>query len=475
MTTVQWVITFGGYLLTLLLIPRLLLQNKQSVSTVAWTILIILLPYAGALLYLVFGINRVERRLAHKYESSRRIGPLLPELTHYQLLPGEGGDPQRRRLMLLANRLGSTRPTLDNRIELLNDTNKTLGLIEQAILSAEHSLHLEYYIWQPDRTGTRIRDLLIRKVQDGVAVRFLFDGLGSMLLSRKFLKPMIDAGIEVATFLPGSSFRERWSINLRSHRKIVIVDGQIGFTGGMNIGDEYIGRNRKLGYWRDTHLRMQGPAVMQLQQVFADDWYFATGKKLTDRSLYPKPRNTGSEVAQVVSSGPDDDFNAFHALFFAAIADAEKSVTLATSYFVPTEPLMAALTTAAFRGVRVRLLLSGRGAYPWMLWAGRAYYDALLKAGVQIYEYQKGLLHSKTLCVDGNWSVVGTANFDVRSLLLNFEVGVVVYGTEMALSLESAFAKDLASAQKIIPTEWQNRGLRSRLVENSLKLFSPVL
>ena len=196
---------------------------------------------------------------------------------------------------------------------------------------------------------------------------------------------------------------------------------------------------------------------------------------MTARDLFPRPQVTGHDVAQVISSGPDDDFNAFHALFFAAIAEAEHRVTLATSYFVPTESLMAALTTTAFRGVQVRLLLSGRGAYPWMLWAGRAYYDALLASGVEIHEYQKGLLHSKTLTVDGNWSAVGTANFDVRSLMLNFEVGVVVYGTEMAMLLESAFEKDSESANRVMIDEWHERGLRSRLIENLFKLFSPVL
>ncbi len=220
---------------------------------------------------------------------------------------------------------------------------------------------------------------------------------------------------------------------------------------------------------------MQGPVVLQLQQVFAEDWFYAVGEELTQPEHYPDPRISGDNVAQIVSSGPIDEFNSFHALFFAAIAKAEQSITMATSYFVPTEPLMAALTTAAFRGVKVRLLLSGRGNYRWMLYAGRGYYDELLAAGVEIFEYQKGLLHSKTLTIDGNWSLVGTANFDVRSLLLNFEVGVAVYDQEMARQLETAFEKDIASARVIDSESWENRGLGKRLSENLMKIFSPVL
>ncbi len=472
---VYWIITICGYLLTLLLIPRLLLQEKPPVATVAWAFLIVAAPYAGAVLFLIFGINRVERRLTRKTEARVVIGQLLPELTRYQLLPGESLDPQQQRLVRLARRLSSTDPTVENKISLLNDTNKTLGLIEQAIRAAEHSLHLEYYIWQPDRTGTRVRDLLIEKARAGVKVRFLYDGIGSMLLGRKFLQPMIAAGIDVAMFLPGTSFRERWSLNLRSHRKIVIVDGRIGFTGGMNIGDEYLGRNPQLGFWRDTHLKLEGPVVLQLQQVFAEDWFYATGERLTGPAQFPAPRVTGDCIAQVVSSGPLDEFNSFHALFFAAIAEAEQRVLLATSYFVPTEPILTALTTAALRGVKIRLLLSGRGAYRWMLHAGRSYYDVLLESGVEIYEYQKGLLHSKTLTVDGNWSVVGTANFDVRSLKLNFEVGVICYGAEMAQQLESDFERDVQQADHITLPSWRRRSLSQRLLENSIKLFSPVL
>jgi cardiolipin synthase len=453
----------------------LISKNRQSVSSVAWIMTIIMLPYVGGLLFAIFGINRVERRAARKERATRSLSGHLPALSQYQLIPGELLYPQQENLMRLASRIGGTVATAGNEIEVLADTNRTLGLIEQAILSAKESLHLEYYIWRPDRTGTRLRDLLIRRAQEGVTVRFLYDKIGSLWLSRRFLKPMRQAGIRVASFLPGPTFRERWSINLRNHRKIVLVDGRMGFTGGMNVGDEYVGRNVQLGYWRDTHLRLRGPTVQQLQQIFAEDWYYATREQLTAPELFPPPEETGPVAAQVLAGSPAGDVHVFHSLMFAAINEAREQVFLATSYFVPPHPLFTALETAAQRGVRVRVLVPGKSAYPWTLMAARSFYESLLAAGVEIYEYQQGLLHSKVLSIDGMWSLVGSPNFDARSLLLNFEVALAIYDTKLAATLEDQFEKDLERSKRIEPDRWSNRNSVRVLAENICRLFSPVM
>jgi cardiolipin synthase len=466
----------GGYLLTLLMVPWALFQKrKQPVSTLAWITAIVALPYAGAVLFLLLGINRVERRAALKLQSRQQIGRVVPGLAPFQILPGEAFDPQVRRLLRLADRVASTKCCFGNSIEIVADTNRTLGLIEQAIGSAKVSIHLEYYIFRRDKTGYRLRDLLIRKAVEGVKVRFLFDGVGSMFLGRRFLAPMLKAGITVASALPGASFRERWSLNLRNHRKIVIVDGAIGFTGGMNIGDEYIGRNPSLGYWRDTHLRLLGPVVLQLQQVFAEDWFFATGEEPAGPAWYPATEQAGDQLAQVVAGGPEAEMDVFHSLFFAAINEASDRITLATSYFVPTASLVTALETAANRGVRVRLMVPAVGEHRWMVVAGRAYYDSLLECGVEIYEYQRGPLHCKTLTIDGLWSLVGTPNFDSRSLFLNFEVGAVLYGPKPAGQLEEQFADDLRKSVRVELAEFRRRPHYRKLFEQVLKLFSPVL
>ncbi len=475
----QWLAYLGlilGYLLTLFLIRwALLIKKRHPTSTIAWILAIIFLPFLGGLLFLIFGINRVERRLAMKEAASRDIAKSLPRLNQYEQGTDNTFTADQQALMRIAALACGSQPTDKNRVILLNHADIAYQEIERAIESAKHSIHLEYYIWKADRTGHRMRDLLIEQARAGVTVRFLYDGIGSIGLTHKFLKPMREAGIQVVHFLPGASFRERWSINLRSHRKIVVVDGQTGFTGGMNIGDEYRGWNKKLGYWRDTHLKLNGPTVLQLQLVFAEDWYYATGEELTDPLWYPQPEQKGDLFAQVVSGGPIGEVRTFHALMFSAINEARERVTLATSFFVPTDALVMALETAAVRGVDVRLLVPSKAEYPFAILAGRSDYDSLLRAGVKIYEYQRGILHSKTLTVDGHWSLVGTPNFDPRSLLLNFEVAVAIYGKSIAKELEAHFEQDIQYARKIELAEWEKRPLRQVFLENVCRLASPIL
>jgi cardiolipin synthase len=476
MTYLGWLLSLLGYGLTLLLLPIVLLIKKQQpVSSVAWMLAIVFLPLIGAVLFLLFGINRVERRKASKVRATEWLAEQHPRLSQHDRPPCDADRSEVRRLMRLTQRLTDRWPTDGNEVELLTDTNRTLGLIEQAILNARESVHLEYYIWQPDRTGTRLRDLLIRKAREGVRVRFLYDGFGSFWLTNRFLRPMRDAGIQVATFLPGQTLRERWSLNLRNHRKIVVVDGRVAFTGGVNIGDEYIGRDPAFGFWRDAHLRVVGPEVWRHQFVFAEDWYFATGEVLVPAEAFPPPAATGSVVAQTVSGGPEEATSAFQALTLAAINEAEERILLVTSYFAPPTALITALENAALRGVRVRLLLSGRLNHVWTLLAGRAIYDLLLNAGVEILEYQRGLLHSKTLTIDGHWSLVGSANLDCRSLFLNFEAGMVLYDERLAQQLEQQFERDAEDSVRIQSEVWNRRPWYQVVGESFCRLFTPVL
>lgn len=476
-----WQFTVGastviGYLLTLTLLPVVLLTKKQqSVSTVAWVMAIVMLPYVGALLFLIFGINRVNRRLRSRQETAALIERVLPRLAPHHHIVSEPMPNVHRALMHLAHRVAGTRATVGNQIQLLTETPLAFREIEACIAAARSSIHLEYYIWQPDRIGTRVRDLLVAKAKEGVKVRFLYDSLGSMRLTHKFLQPMRDAGIHIATFVPGQTLRERWSINLRSHRKIIVIDGLIGFTGGMNVGDEYLGEDPHFGYWRDTHVRLEGPTVLQLQDVFAVDWKYATGEDLTHPDLFPMPVARGNVISQVIASGPEDEDSAFHRLMFAAINEARSHVLLATCYFVPPPSLMSALENAALRGVRVRILVSGTVVYWYTLQAARSYYDSLLAAGAEVYEYRRGQQHAKTLTIDGEWSLVGSPNFDARSVFLNFEVGLAMYDVGIAEHLEADFDRDVQDAERISQDTWSNRRISTRVVENFCRMFSPVL
>lgn len=474
MQTFFAIVSFLGYVVSLALLPVVLLTRKrQPVSTVAWVMAIVTMPYVGAILFVIFGINRVQLRVLSRRAVSKRFSQVLPELAGHRVAE-ESLNRVQWSLLRVAERVSSTRATVDNRIQVLTDAQQTFDEIKSAIAAAQVSIHLEYYIWQPDKLGTELRDLLIAKAREGVTVRFLYDAIGSGRLTRAFLRPMREAGIRVATFVPGQSLFERWSINLRSHRKIIIVDGTIGFTGGMNVGDEYLGQNKFFGHWRDTHLRLQGPTVLQLQEVFVMDWHYATNEH-TNLEEFIMPVVLGSCCAQVIAGGPDRDTEEFHSLMFAAINRAEHHLSLATSYFVPTPPLVCALEAAALRGVRTRVMLSGPKTYWATRYAARGYYDTLLAAGVEIYEYEIGQFHPKVLAVDGCWSLVGTANFDARSLFLNFEVGVALYDINLTEQLEHHFDTDTAGARRIDPATWSQRSTWERLKGSFCMMFSPIL
>jgi len=465
-----------GYVMTLCLLPVVWLTKKRStVSTVAWIMAIVTMPYVGSLLYLIFGIERVHRRVRGRIAAFEAMTHSLPQLAVQHLLPMDRLTSTQQSLLRLTQRVAHTPATTGNRVQLYAQTTAAFQAIQEAITAAQRSIHLEYYIWQPDRIGTKLRDLLIDKARHGVTVRFLYDSLGSMRITHQFLQPMREAGIHIATFVPGQTFREHWSINLRSHRKIVVIDGEVGFTGGMNVGDEYLGRSKHFGYWRDTHLRLDGPAVLQLQEVFATDWFYATGENLSGPVFFPPPREVGRVSAQVLASGPDDPESMFHTLMFAAINQAQSRLTLATSYFVPTPALSSALEAAAYRGVRARVLVSGPVTY-WVTYhACRSFYDELLRAGVEIYEYRRGQQHAKVLTIDGEWALVGTPNFDARSVFLNFEVGVALYDAGLSEQLEAHFDADLPESLRIDSETWPQRRMWERIKENGCRMFSPIL
>lgn len=464
------------YLLTLLLIPfSLLSRRKHRSSTFAWIFAIVFLPGLGPLVYTVFGMDGVRRRQRERERMLREIMPALESLGGFEAPSQEGLTSQQREIETVAARLTRMESTLGNAAELIPETPRAFERMEQAIREARDSINIQFYIWRADELGTRFRDLLIEQARRGVQVRFIYDGIGSMFLGRRFLRPMRDAGIEVAPSLPGSHLRERWSINLRNHRKSLIVDGRVGFTGGLNVGDEYVGRSESYGFWRDTMLILRGPAVLQLQHAFAEDWFFATKENLASDRLFPRPDPAGQVRAQVLPGGPDHDPNVLDTVLFTALTAAKRSITLATSYFVPPEDLVMALAAAALRGVDVRLLTAGTSNFIHTLEAGRSFYEFLLETGVQIYEYQKGLYHAKTLTIDGCWSLVGSPNFDMRSLMLNFEIAVALYDEHIARNLEEHFERDLAHARRIDRNEWLHRPRTSLIKENFFRLFAPVL
>jgi cardiolipin synthase len=365
--------------------------------------------------------------------------------------------------------------------ELLSGGARTFDAIFEAIREARDHIHLEYYIFEPDQTGTALRDLLIERAREGVTVRLLLDALGSKRIGRRFMAPMLEAGVEVALFHDTRIGRRlRPVTNYRTHRKIVVCDGRVGFTGGVNITDQEDRRIRPDAY-HDAHLRIEGSAVRWLQTTFLEDWTYATGEdprrinKTLDMLMPRLPGNGGAGdiPVQIVTSGPDSALEAIHRMHVAAIHSASYRAWLTTPYFVPGEPALMALTSAALRGVDVRLLVPRRSDSLIVSAAARSYYDELIAAGVKIWEYKARMLHSKTLVVDDHCAMIGTANFDNRSFRLNFEVCAVIYGPALAKPLGAQFETDLHSAAAV--RAQQDQAFAHRLGDATARLFSPLL
>ncbi len=471
--------TMGGYLLAFLLIPRVVADRREVGATFAWVLIILFLPYLGALLFLLLGRTRIRRssrrRLRLRAAIQRSLHD-LPVATECPLSPGMRELPQPGRDIARVAVGVSQSPLIPgNRTEVFIDANDAYRRMEEAIQGARRHVHLMSYIYRADKAGLRFRDLLIEKSREGVETRLLVDGIGGNELKRAFLAPLLQAGGKFGRFMPVFGARAHFRPNLRNHRKILVVDNEVGFAGGMNIGDEYQGRKRKFAPWRDTHLRLQGPAVRRLQEVFAEDWQYATGEDLADAEHFPETQRCGPDLIQVVDSGPDHDHQTIHTVFFTALNEANRSISITTPYFVPDQSILLALKAAAWRGVDVRLLVPGRSDLRLVQLAGRSFYQELVETGVKIYEHHPGILHAKTMVVDGAWSTVGSANMDIRSFRLNFEINVLIFGEEFARRMEAIFLEDLAHARPISLESCQRRPRRARMAESFSRMLSPIL
>jgi cardiolipin synthase len=465
----------GIILIQLLVLGTVIvLEGRDSARTIVWLFVLGTLPVLGALLFVVFG------RFVRRYRLSKREEVVLGDLdfdsrVEADKLPDLAGKrPVNRKLEHLLGLDVTSRLTYNNRWEVLTNGDETFQALIQSLYEAKEHIHLEYYIFQHDMIGGDIIRILRDKADHGVKVRILVDGLGSweFMRSFRFLKK---EGIEAAEFYPiRFPFLTR-KLNYRNHRKIVVVDGKIGFTGGLNVGDEYLSRSQELGFWRDTFVKLEGEAVGYLQTVFLHDWYEATKERLEAPEYFPVLPALGQGRVQIVSCGPDSRQEAILQVFFIALTNAEKSIYLETPYFIPDESSMMALKTAALSGVDVRIIVQGVPEYQITYWAARSFFAALLEAGVRIYYYQKGILHAKILIIDGEIGSVGTTNFDERSFRLDFEVTALIYETAFAQRLERDFVQDLRDSEEVLPEVFGQRSLWERTRESIARLFAPLL
>ncbi len=455
-------------------------RNSPS-ATMAWLLAMIFLPFIGITAYFIFGRHRLKVRLQLLKAIRDEVGDIWEKLdfdgSFKAVLKSGSYDPRYHDLMLLAYRSPGLPPTLGNRIQVLSDAENAYPAILESIAGAKKHIHVLYFIIQPDGSGRMLRDALTERAKAGVEVRVLYDDIGSWEMKLDFFRPLIEAGGKVHEYRPVrfSRFRTFYA-NFRNHRKIVVVDGHTAFTGGINIGDEYLGKDPERGFWRDTNIKVAGPAASHLQLVFAEDWYYATGELLKDPYIrrVGEPLE-GNGIVQVVPSGPDRLRDQIEQLFFTAITSARKSLYITTPYFVPDESVQTALVAASLRGVDVRLLVPREPDKKIVYYAARSYYRELLAAGARIYEYTNGFIHSKTMSVDGEVGIVGTANMDIRSFRLNFEVCVVCYDKAVAEDLDSQFMVDLKSAERVEIKTFSKRPRVDIFLENTARITSALL
>ncbi|TAK38884.1 MAG: cardiolipin synthase [Lysobacteraceae bacterium] len=460
-----WYLALGWLAYVLGLGGWIVLQKRPPVATLSWLFGLAAIPYAGFLVYLVLGPQRIKRHRLRRARSRVRLSDEDVAAT---------GEAE---LATLAQATSGLPASTARDVRLLVDGAATYDALLEAVRGARHHVHLEYYIYAADRTGTALRDALAERARAGVAVRLLLDAVGSAGIPRDFFAPLQAAGGEVAWFHPmqfGRVWRRTW-INLRSHRKIVVVDGDVGFTGGINVTDEQNERVRADAY-RDLHLRIEGDVVRALQVLFVEDWAYATGQRdfIASVAKAMPERRPGQIAAQVLGSGPDSPWESIHRLHVGAIHEASRRVWLATPYFVPGEAALMALGSAALAGLDVRVLVPRRSDSMPVTWAARSYFDELMAAGVRIYEYGPRMLHTKAMLVDDEIAIFGSANFDSRSFRLNFEVSVMFRDAAIAGELAQLFERELASAPRVRadrPTPlWS-----VRLPEALARLLSPLL
>ncbi|MDQ2862644.1 MAG: cardiolipin synthase [Bacteroidota bacterium] len=474
---------FVFYLLIVIVVClRIIYDTRSSTKTLAYLLLSIFFPVGGILFYLVFGINYWKLK---KYNKK-----CIEDEKMFEELKKEWGIRNNKNVQTANCDLGvhkeiaamlekelRTPVTKGNKVKLLINGEEKFPEVLKVLREARHHIHIEYYIFENDSIGAEIENILIEKANEGVEVRFIYDDFGSPDINKKMEARLKAAGVEVYPFQKVVFYLLANRLNYRNHRKIIVVDGSTAFTGGINISDKYINNHPGQIFWRDTHVRIDGPGVFYLQYLFFTDWNFCTGK-------IPKPHrehfagnqaNDGNAIAQVVASGPDADQPTILFSILQAISLAKKEILITTPYFIPGDSIIDALKIAALSGISVKLLVPGKSDSRLVNAACKSYYGELMTAGVEVYLYRKGFVHSKTLVADSNLSIIGTANMDVRSFELNFEVNVILYDENVCGQLRSRFFKDLTDAEKIDAMQWKKRSAFKQLPEKLARLFSPVL
>lgn len=455
-----------AYLLSLLVVPHLLLAGKRPVSTLAWLWAILLFPYLGAIAYLFIGTDHIRRRTLRRRRFSAK--PIPETLLRRGITEGE--VPLLRGLSVI-NQIPLSSVS---HVRVLVDARTFYPALLERIESAEHHIHIEFFIWRGDGEGARFLAALTQAANRGVEVRLLLDQMGCFMLKADFFKPLVDAGGKFSWFYSLPLNRHLRFVNLRNHRKLQIIDGQSAFVGGMNLGKEYLGEADWPKVWRDIQVEVEGSAVDLLHDVFATDWHFATGEKLQSEK-YCRRKKAGPHPCQIIAGGPDLPREPVPKSLVSILNSATKRVWISTGYFLPDTLLLSALQICGSRGVDVRLIISKVTDHPWLLQVGRSFYPDILKFGVRVYEYDKGVNHAKTVLMDEGWFSIGSANFDNRSMRLNFELNLFIHCPAEAGVVEAMMLEDFSKSHEITYDPGRKISFLQRLGEAALRPLAPLL
>jgi len=457
------------------------IERKNPASTWTWLMVLLFLPSIGFIVYLFFGQNLKRTKMFKlKREEKENLSSIVSKqkefLDNENLTKTNPFLSKYSDMMKLNLCSDNSFYTNNNKVTIFTDGKAKFDQLKENLNNAETYIHMEYYIFQNDILGKEILDILCKKAKEGVEVKLLFDGMGCLKVPKSFFEPLIEAGGKSSCFFPPFLPYINLRLNFRNHRKICTVDGKYAFIGGFNIGDEYLGHSKKFGFWRDTHLFIQGDAIDALELHFLMDWRYAASEDSTfDDKYFPHRPHLGKTGLQIVSSGPDSTFNSIKNGYLKMISKAEKTIYIETPYFIPDDSILEALKIASLSGVDVRIIIPTKPDHPFVYWASTSYMGELLDSGVKCYTYNKGFLHSKFLSIDGSISSVGTANLDIRSFTLNFEINAFIYDKEITSDLDNFFMNDLTFCNELTIEDYTNRNFIVKFKESISRLLSPIL
>lgn len=469
------------YLINLIFSLFLIFYREKDTSvTWAWLLVFLFLPYIGFFLYLFFGYGLSDKQKFnvenhHVQALEKTDGFMTPNIQSFSF-PKEEDSPDKHFFYSL-NRLPVSH---HNQVTLITDGQKKLELLKKDLRAAKQTIHIQYYAFVTDETGLSLLDILVEKAKEGLQVKLLYDEMGSKGIKKELLQPLIDAGGEVSTFLTSQQMLLKFRMNYHAHRKIVVIDNEISYTGGFNISNQYVIPTEPFGYWRDTHIRILGPASLLLQLQFISDWNVSVPniKRIDYTSNFFKQQTDTSQAdtdIYVISSGPDNDKQQIKLAFVKEILSAKERIWIQTPYLIPDTTIIDALEIAKRSGVDVKIMVPDKPDHPFIYRATQFYSRLLLEKDIEIYSYNGGFLHSKVLIKDNKTSIIGSANQDIRSYKLNFETSVVLSDLTMNASLSEAFENDLQKSTKLTLETFNNMSLWIRFKQKISRLFSPIM